>query len=340
MRQLSTGTAAVGGKRPRGKIPLEDLVDTLLETECPEGFVLLEDVRNPASETSNVPGNENMLKPRKIPRTIHFTSKSRCVTPKFKEKAIKKWMVFSDHKIYFHNDAALHRFIFEKSWPEFPQMHLALKCSRSMVEYADLWRALIIWEYGGIYTDMDNTPRNFNASSTLQADDEAFFEVESYGFLSQYFFAAEPRHPLMYLLVMHIWDRLFRVDNVENHYAPIVTGPHALKDAMKHFMGTHQMNSTIHSPCLSFEKVCPGHYVGLHNRTVTVASSKWAVRRSVIRGKQQEYEAMNMSHFSTIKRSNSTESCFNRLYAETRSSWDDRIDTIPSSLNDETQEQD
>ena len=289
----------------REQIPLEELVDTQVETVCPPDLVLLQDVRH--ANTSNATVS------RKIPRIIHVTSKSRCVTPQVAE-VVDTWKAYSDHQFYFHNDAALHRLIFEKEWPEFPQLRVALDCSNSMVEQADLWRALVLWEYGGIYTDIDNTPKNFNASSTLKADDEAYFEVEHGRWLSQYFFAAEPKHPLMYLLVMQVWERLFTLPNVHDQYAPFISGPGALKNAMKHFMGTHQMAVDSKQPCAVFEKVCPGHYVGLDNRTVTAAPRAWAVNRAVIKSKDNVYKAMNMSHFGSVRRRQSNESCMNRLY--------------------------
>ena len=298
--------------RPK-QIPLEELVDTQVETVCPPGLVLLQDVRH--ANTSNT------VVPRKIPRIIHVTAKSRCVTPRVAQ-VLDTWKTYSDHQFYFHNDAALHRLIFEKEWPEFPQLRIALDCSNSMVEQADLWRALVLWEYGGIYTDIDNTPKNFNVSSTLKTDDEAYFEVEQGRWLSQYFFAAEPRHPLMYLLIMQVWGRLFTLPNVHDQYAPFISGPGALKNAMKHFMGTHQMAVDSKGPCVVFEKVCAGHYVGLGNRTVTVAPRTWAVNRAVIKKKGNVYNAMNMSHFNSVRRRQSTESCLNRLYTLQRPLWE------------------
>ena len=279
-----------------------------METKCPSGLVLIDDRRK-----INSTGITQALTPRKIPRIIHMTSKSRCVVPAL-AKVINTWKQYPDHQFYFHNDAALHRLIFEKQWSEFPQIRLAMECSNSMVEQADLWRALVIWEYGGIYTDIDNLPKGFNATTTLQASDEAYFEVERGGWLSQYFFAAEPKHPLMYLLVMQIWQRIFGLPDIADQYAPYLTGPGALKIAMKHFMQTHtmQVGKGIH-PHEVFEKVRDGHYVGLANKSVTVAPKASAVSRSVLRRKGLLYEAMNMTHFHSTERKSSNVSCLNHL---------------------------
>ena len=170
-------------------------------------------------------------------------------------------------------------------------------------------RHLGIWWHLHRY---DNLPNGFNATTTLQASDEAYFEVERGGWLSQYFFAAEPKHPLMYLLVMQIWQRIFGLPDIADQYAPYLTGPGALKIAMKHFMQTHK--APVHKAIYkSFEKVRDGHYVGLANKSVTVAPKASAVYRNVVRRKDLLYEAMNMTHFHSTERKSSDVSCLNHL---------------------------
>ncbi|KAL7555808.1 hypothetical protein ACA910_002273 [Epithemia clementina (nom. ined.)] len=292
-------------------IPLQELVDTKPEQECPPGLVMIRDVRNHDLNVTN----KSKIKPRRIPRIIHMTSKSRCATQNV-ANFVDTWKQFPDHEFYFHNDAAMKRLIFEKKWPEFPQLHLALDCSNVMVELVDLWRALVVWEYGGIYTDMDNLPRKrFDPSTTLKSDDQAFFEVERGRWLSQYFFAAEPKHPIMYMLVLKVWERLFNLQDVAIQYAPYITGPGALKEAMKLFMQTHQMPVNKSDPFLVFEKVKRGTYVGLHNRTITVGRMSSAVFRNVIGKKTEEYSAMNMTGYQSRKKPiPSNISCFAHLY--------------------------
>ena len=48
-------------------------------------------------------------------------------------------------------------FVFECEWPEFPGLHTVLQCIFSKgAMLIDVWRILILWEYGSIYTDIDN----------------------------------------------------------------------------------------------------------------------------------------------------------------------------------------
>lgn len=64
-----------------------------------------------------------------------------------------------------------------------------------------------MWEYGGIYTDMDNLPGLFLNETTITPDIDAFFLQEKGGFLSQFFFAVSPKHPLMFLAVHDVMER-------------------------------------------------------------------------------------------------------------------------------------
>jgi Glycosyltransferase sugar-binding region containing DXD motif len=100
-----------------------------------------------------------------------------------------------------------------------------------------LFRYLVLYQYGGIYTDMDAAPGpKFENASVISDHDEAWFVVERIGIPSQYFMASTPQHPLMFLLVTVTLRRLLEVHNVGEQYVPYVTGPGALKEAWQHFM--------------------------------------------------------------------------------------------------------
>jgi mannosyltransferase OCH1-like enzyme len=63
---------------------------------------------------------------------------------------IDQWR-FDGYSLYFHDDVAVDRLL-AKYWPEFPQLQLMQQCSISGAAKADIWRLLVLWEYGGIYT--------------------------------------------------------------------------------------------------------------------------------------------------------------------------------------------
>lgn len=82
---------------------------------------------------------------RNIPRIIHVTSKTRCVTPRLAAH-LEKWRL-PEHSLFFHDDEAVYRLL-SRHWDEFPHLAQISKCVLGGASRADLWRALVIWEYG------------------------------------------------------------------------------------------------------------------------------------------------------------------------------------------------
>ena len=115
---------------------------------------------------------------------------------------IDKWR-FPGHSLFLHDDDAVDRLL-HKQWKEFRQLDDVLQCMLPGASTVDLWRYLIIWEYGGIYTDIDNAPGPwfYNDTGGVITDKiDALFEQERERFPSQYFFAASPHHPIMQILM-------------------------------------------------------------------------------------------------------------------------------------------
>ena len=124
---------------------------------------------------------------RRIPNIIHMTSKTRCLTTNYTTNA-KTWL-FPYHSIIFHDDEAVTNLIQKRSWLEFPHIQDASVCITSGAGMADLWRYLALWEYGGIYTDVDNSPGpKFVNGSLILDDTDAFLEVETGNFPVSYIF--------------------------------------------------------------------------------------------------------------------------------------------------------
>ena len=87
---------------------------------------------------------------RNIPKIIHITSKDRCVTKDFYE-GIERWKNITDYSLYFHDDEAVHK-LMRRHWPELPNMAIIAACAKGGAGLADIWRYLVIYEYGGMYT--------------------------------------------------------------------------------------------------------------------------------------------------------------------------------------------
>ena len=191
--------------------------------KCPEGLVFVKDSIDPSFYEKEQ---------RKIPKVTHMTSKTRCMTKAFADN-VDSWRL-EGHSLFLHDDEAVGRLL-NRWWPEFPNMHVVKNCMMPGAAIADLWRYVMLWEFGGVYTDIDNAPGpwfwNKTGSAITNATD-ALFEQEKDGFPSQYFFAASPHHPVMYLAVQMTMLRLMEVQSIMKQYVPFVTGPGAIKSAV------------------------------------------------------------------------------------------------------------
>eukprot|EP00934_Nitzschia_sp_Nitz4_P001274 Nitzschia sp. Nitz4//scaffold28_size193895//138668//139897//NITZ4_001676-RA/size193895-augustus-gene-0.311-mRNA-1//-1//CDS//3329546015//1274//frame0 len=290
-------------------IPLDDLVRTGPDPSCDSTGSLPTYIVPPIFAST---GTATSPPGRHIPKIIHVTSKSRCLTETFR-KNLDLWHL-EGYSLYFHDDTAVDRLL-AKYVPAFPHLQLVSECTHSGAGKADIWRYLVLWEYGGVYTDIDNAPGpKFENGTSIQDDDEAFFIVERLGVLSQYFMASSPRHPFMYIALMECLARLVNyVDNIGDQFVPYITGPGVTKAAMQRFMKDEE----------SFQKVKKGSYTGIGGKTVTVkgtpgGSNSWIMRESV-KGKHEAYEAMGMVHFNRAKSPERNESCFEHLYQRSKS---------------------
>ena len=147
--------------------------------KCPDGQAYV--------KNTHVPNSFNTAK-RKIPKVVHMTSKSNCFTKPYASNA-DLWR-FEDYSFMMHDDAAVGRLFRHNEWPEFPLLKEILPCLTSGAMRADYWRYLVIWAFGGVYTDMDNAPGVQFKNGTIITDEiDAFFEVERSEVASQYFFA-------------------------------------------------------------------------------------------------------------------------------------------------------
>lgn len=167
----------------RAQIPLEELTRSPGRSDsrsqapyayppCTDGLVMVNDtILDPALVWEGG---------RKIPRIVHISSKSRCNDPIFANN-IDYWRL-KGYSLYLHDDEAVERLL-TMDWPEFPDLKKALKClPQKGAIMTDVWRVLALWEYGGVYADIDTrpVPEKFN-ETTLTPDDEAFFVMEQLG---------------------------------------------------------------------------------------------------------------------------------------------------------------
>jgi hypothetical protein len=263
---------------------------------------------------SVVPSNINSssYSYNKIPNQIHQTSKSKCLHM-FLADVSKVWREMNGYSYYLHDDDVVWRFLHQQ-WPEFPTLPLILPClSPCMTAVADLWRYLILYEFGGIYSDLDAIPKQFNAS-WIHSEDDALFVVENFDAPSQYWMAVAPKHPLMYYAAHHALHRASGVGDVFKMDAAKVTGPFALMEAFASFM--LDVGLTIQKP------IRAGHYEGRYNRSIRIIGhgrerSDEIIKREAVskEHKFMMYHSMNMKHYHEDKKRDQTnKTCLSVLH--------------------------
>jgi mannosyltransferase OCH1-like enzyme len=300
-QQLSPHTR----KRPT----LEEITASNVTT-CPPGLVYL--ANNVHRDENNNPAG-TPLSPTAIPRIIHQTSKSRCVTQEMADAAAQ-WK-FENWSYYFYDDEAVGR-LFASEVDAFPQIDALFRtCMPHGALKSDVFRYLVLHRHGGIYADLDSAPNAFDPNLHLPDTVDAFFVVELYGMLSQYFMVSSPSHPLMWYAVQHSLANLLQERDTGRTAVAMKTGPHALHNAFALFR--QDVGARVgHSQSKSIEA---GVYAGTRNRSVTVhgvaSNSNELVIRDVLQGtKKAQYRKMNMTHFRDDYKINTNRSCLGLIY--------------------------
>jgi len=254
-------------QHPSPNYELQQLVSSHNHYNCSDGLMYVQDhiLSDDITHYDYDEKGKNKI-PRKIPRLLHFTSKSRCMTPAFVHN-LDKWkrVLGSKYSIYIHDDAAIDKFIYNRRWMEFPELQEVMACVTAGAAKADIWRYLMIWEYGGIYSDMDSAPNKFGVD-TITTDDDAWFPLEMLGIPAQYWFAASPRHPIMYFSAKRALSVLAWRPDIADNNAAKTTGPGAFKTGFVYFQRLVGVPSSGY--------IESGLYHGYQNRSVKVVGTK------------------------------------------------------------------
>ena len=169
----------------------------------------------------NSPGT-NYSANYKIPLVIHQTCKSRCVTDEFYELA-QLWKKLGI-PYYFHDDAAIDRLVLA-GHEQFPLLRLIWDhCITKPVVKTDLWRLLLLYEYGGIYTDLDTKPVAFEPLRNIRPDDEMYTVTDGIGLPSFHFMASMPQHPIPHLTLHQALQNILFVGDTGNYNPAKTTG--------------------------------------------------------------------------------------------------------------------
>jgi mannosyltransferase OCH1-like enzyme len=181
----------------------------------------------------------------RVPRNIHVTSISRCMTAPYADN-MKKWR-FPGHSVLIHDDEDVNKlFASSERWSRyFSLLSDALLClprnGTSSAAKSDVWRYLVLWDQGGLYTDVDNVPGTQFAQGTANMDpeDDALIALNKRGRPYSSFLVMNPKHPLMYIALNIAIERLLALENLAEQRFFYVTGPGALHTAFEMFTGVN-----------------------------------------------------------------------------------------------------
>jgi Glycosyltransferase sugar-binding region containing DXD motif len=256
----------------------------------------------------------------RIPKIVHQTSKSRCLTKMF-ARISQPWRSLEGYDYYLHDDIAMVELLISHL-DELPMLHdlVQARCLPHGTLKADVWRYLVLWHYGGIYADIDTQPTLlFNTTDPILKDsDQGWFVVEQFHILSQYVMAVSPRHPLMYYALHHATLKVLAQVDTKRINAALVTGPHALHRAFQDFCkdaGVH-----IDPQGVGYKPVKAGIYKGTNAMSITVVGrgefeGEYVTREMMsLQLKKKQYAKMNMSSFHEDRLQSSGQSCLSALY--------------------------
>lgn len=188
----------------------------------------------------------------RIPRILHFSYRSSCL-PQDIEAFVQLWSeALPNHSIMFHDDDAVERLLNE-DWPEFPLLRPVRICILSKgAMLVDLWRLLVIYKYGGIYSDIDQVPLELLTPNFFDdLDVDAFSFRDGWNRPTQYFFAMSPKHPVLCSIVMRVLKNVYDLESIRSPKVVFVTGPHAFKSGLQEWSLDKDPFSTASSLVIS-----------------------------------------------------------------------------------------
>lgn len=193
--------------------------------DCPAPLVIFHNRIARDNETS-----------RQIPKILHFSMKSRCL-PQDLNRNMNRWIEqFPSYSVFFHDDEAVARLI-NLDWREFPKLHTAMNCVLYKGAMTiDIWRVLVLFTYGGVYSDIDNWPADTVDEHLIPESVSAFFFSDPWNRPSQWFMATEKAHPMLYLGLRMIIENVLNLEMIGHPKVVFVTGPHVMGYAYKHWL--------------------------------------------------------------------------------------------------------
>ena len=171
----------------------------------------------------------------RIPKNIFHTHKNEEIV----KDHIKTWRNESDYRYYFFNDQRLNDYMRGYS----DKVYEAFCSVTSPAVKADLWRYIILYEYGGVYADSDIRLIS-KLNDFIRDDDELIVVYDDKvpcNDVFQGFIACTPQHPVLKRAICvaadNILCRRYERDGDRPHNVFKISGPSMFGEIVRKYIG-------------------------------------------------------------------------------------------------------
>ena len=126
-----------------------------------------------------------------------------------------------------------------------------------------LFQQLVVYEFGGFYSDVDNAPtKNFKNGAAIHPDDTCFSSSDSWNRPCQNAFAMQEKHPIAVFTIQTILKNLLNMPSIRKPKVVFITGPQAFGDGYASYMELTYLTKSKE------ELLKPGVYKGFMNKQI------------------------------------------------------------------------
>ena len=158
-----------------------------------------------------------------IPKIIWQTYKDPYDSlPVYMKDAVKTWRDQNpEYEWRYMDDAQASDFVLKEFGQDWYDIFINAPVG---VMRGDIWRYMVIYKYGGVYTDLD-TECWSPISSWMLEDADMIVCPETSEHFCQWTFAATPEHPVIQSVLDHIKEAFVSPDYKKPHFVHNMTGP-------------------------------------------------------------------------------------------------------------------
>lgn len=171
-----------------------------------------------------------------IPKKIWQTYKDDYKNlPEYASAATKTWIDRNpDWEYNYFSDSDVMDFVSSEFGSEW--IKIFESCPVSVMK-ADIWRVMILYVNGGMYTDLDTVCNVPNSAWFDQLSDRrAIFNAEHELHIQQWTFLSEAGHPVLDHILSNVYDAFKNPDYSNEHFVHAMTGPGIFTKSILEFL--------------------------------------------------------------------------------------------------------